>query len=482
MSPTATPAAGRDVWADRTPRKWQADAFDKVRGMVADRRLRKPLIQACTGSGKSILIGAFAAAAKRGPILITTPTQALVEQLSATVAHHVGAERVGRCFQHAWEPDRHVVVTCNPSLPRLLDERPGWALWIADEAHRLEGESTREVRTLADVPYAIGFTATPFRSDEKGLEMWDRLAYQYSSHDAVRDGVLVPFRVVRAEESADVNVLTRQWVAEAEGPGIVSALTVDDAEGFAASIPHAEAIHSYMPRDEQQRRIEALRTGELKCLVHVALLTEGIDLPWLHWLVMRRPVRSPVRLVQEVGRVLRTHPGKDEAVLYDPHDLLGAIGLVHAAELDDCQKKGDPPERELTATGREQDMPYAVAIDPLDGWVTDMLGVLRGAQLAKPADARFPTDAEWRHEPASGKQVTLLRRWLDGRSWCTRALPPKHRDAIRKAARNPGIKRGTASEVIDILAALGRCQTGLDEESLPPVPDCRRRRPRRSAS
>lgn len=158
--------------------------------------LRRPLVQACTGSGKSVLIGALAAAARRGPILITTPTQALVDQLAATVTRSCGPLRVGRAYQHAWEVDKDVVVACVPSLPRLLEERASWACWIADEAHRIEGPSTRLVSDKLRADVAVGFTATPFRADDRGLRTWDRVVYAYTSHDAVRDGVLVPFRVV----------------------------------------------------------------------------------------------------------------------------------------------------------------------------------------------------------------------------------------------------------------------------------------------
>jgi hypothetical protein len=86
----------------------------------------------------------------------------------------------------------------------------------------------------------------------------------------------------------------------------VSAINIEDAESFAARLAKAgipaEPIHQKLNRGERELRIRRLRSGRIRCLVHVQLLCEGIDLPWLEWLALRRPVGSPVRLVQEVGR------------------------------------------------------------------------------------------------------------------------------------------------------------------------------------
>jgi hypothetical protein len=63
------------------------------------------------------------------------------------------------------------------------------------------------------------------------------------------------------------------------------------------------------------------------------MLQEGVDLPWLRWLCLRRPAASRVRFAQEVGRVLRAAPGKAEAVIFDPHDLFASHALSYEAVL-----------------------------------------------------------------------------------------------------------------------------------------------------
>lgn len=444
-------------WCGRQPRNWQPEALDAV--LTAFREnTQSPLLHACTGAGKSLFIAELAARCK-GQVLVTTPTQALVAQLSATLQERCPGE-VGRCYQHAWEPGRRIVVTCNASLSNLLDGWPEWACWIADEAHRVEGEGIREQQPRIRRKVAVGLTATPFRGDNRGLETWDRIVYSYTSGQAVRDKVLVPWRAVRWDGSgeADTDLLVERWVGEAEGPGIVSACSIADAEAFAARLGPGVAlpIHQKLSPAEREMRIRQLRSGKVKALVHVQLLCEGIDLPWLQWLAMRRPVASPVRLVQEVGRVLRASPGKTEAVLYDPHDLLGDLGLVHAAALEDAQRgesSSTTPDAwsipELEGLDNVSQLPKPKAVAAIEGWITDVLGVLRADGIADPP-GQYEGGA-WRRKKASAKQLSALGRM----AWAARYLPDeRHRRAVRWVLEQDAVRAGTASDLIDILRTL----------------------------
>lgn len=434
-------------------RRWQLEAYDAV--LAAFRSgVRRPLVHACTGAGKSRLIARFAAMCK-GRTLITTLTQALVEQLSATIrAEHPELE-VGRCYQRAWEPDARVVVACLPSVEALLAVHPSWACWIADEAHRVEGDDVGRLREQLRAQVAVGLTATPYRADDRAL-LWDQLVYSYTSYQAIQDGVLVPWRVVRSPESRDVEELTAEWVATADGPGIVSASSVEDAERCAARLG-VLAIHGRQRLEEQARRLELLRTGEVKALVHCQLLVEGIDLPWLRWLLLRRVSGSKVRLVQEVGRVLRAHPGKREAVLYDPHDALGTIGLVHGATIESVQQRvgrEQEPEAEcleipeIPGLDRVRTLPRSAAISALEGWATDCVGVLRSAGVVRPVEGLNP-DGQWRRRTASDRQRQLAARALSR----ARDLPPDAAAAVTVLLSQPHLRAGVVSDCLSLLLA-----------------------------
>lgn len=446
-------------WCGRNPREWQPEALAAIRD--AWRKGEHPLIQAATGSGKSLLLCEIAAQG-RGSVLVTTPTQALVEQLYVDMSRRLPGE-VGRAFQHCWETDKRVVVVCTPSLRKLLAERQEWGCWIADEAHRMESEALRSLTGSIRSKVRVGLTATPFRADKRGMQNWTGQAYGYPSARAVADGVLVPFRAVRWDGKGDPTTddLVQQWVLEADGPGIVSAMSIRDAEMFAARLgPRAAAIHDEHNKLERTRRIEQLRTGELKCLVHVALLTEGVDLPWLRWLAMRRPVGSIVRLVQEVGRVLRAAEGKREAVLYDPYNLLGELGLTHAEAMEDAlereaAQKGAPEEWMIPGFGDlGSELPDPVKVQIHEGWVIDIIGACRAYKLLPPmtvveGTANSVVMRRGERQPATDRQYAELQKLT---RW---ALFPeeRHRQIFNAFAQRDDLTRTTAQNMIGILKA-----------------------------
>lgn len=460
------------AWGGREPRRWQSEALREVRSALLS-GIRAPIVHACTGAGKSALLAELAATT-RGRVLLTTPTQALVDQLSATVNDRCPGE-VGRCYQHAWEADARIVVICHASLPTLAARQSEWAVWLADEAHKLEGDALRTARESIRRRLAIGLTATPFRADGRGLA-WDRQIYSYPAARAVEDGVLVPWRTIRIGSDGhepilrddgrgpDVDACVARWVREcAEGPGVVSALSIPDAEAYAArltaeGVPSA-AVHSRMGRQAIRDAVERLRSGEIRCVVHVALLVEGVDLPWLRWLALRRPVRSATRLVQEVGRVLRAAPGKSHADLYDPHDLIGAVGLVHPSQIDALAADDEPDEApaedaleipELEGLGELATMPPGVVVPRLEGWLVDLRGSLLGAGIVQPT---LIPEGRWRQRRASDRQREAVAKAL---RWRGRLPAQEHRDAMKWLADRPEMGAGVASDMLDVLYGLSR--------------------------
>lgn len=457
----------------RPPRRWQALALPLIRGALA--RGERGVVSAVTGAGKSILIAELVRLAlARHPdlaVVVSTPTQALVRQLGATIGERVGAERVGSYFGGAKKPRAPVVVCCNPSSVNLggeviaLGRRVG--LMIVDECHGSEAETLRAAVPLLDPRWRVGFTATPFRSIPKeSLSLWSSVVYRYTLDDALRDGVLVPFRRIewRGEGTDEIDAVCLGMIRDqTSGPGIVSALHIEDAERYAEVLAAAgiaaQAIHSRLPAMDQVKRIGALERGELRCLVHVSLLAEGVDFPWLRWLCLRRPVQARVRFVQELGRVLRVAPGKSEALVLDPHGLLDLHGIAHPEALGAALEAQADEGREETDDQRdapERVMPPAVAIGEIMRWA-------RGLVLAFQAAGYVPAQAvrgwAWRTQDPSDRQLGRLVRM----AWILRYLPEPHAEiAVAAIARPDQLRRGGVSDLIAVLSAVadGRKMAG----------------------
>ncbi|MFA6605106.1 MAG: DEAD/DEAH box helicase family protein [Patescibacteria group bacterium] len=350
-------------WPSLPPRRWQAEALPTIVLALEGQHPTPCVVQAVMGSGKSVLIAELVAQAvleTHEVVIITTSTQRLVEQLAETISARLGT-KVGRYYANAKEPRNRVIVACIDSAENLALALAGrgpssgvsdsaenlaaalasrtCVLWIADEAHRTECDTMHRAHSSLRPNACIGFTATPYRSSStEELSLFHSVVYEYGPRDALQDHVIVPWRVVpwtAGQVSADEACL--DLVRGAEGQGVVNAVDIKDAEFFAGLLRSngisAEAIHSQLPAGVGTQRIEALRVGALKALVHVSMLQEGVDLPWLRWLCLRRPSASKVRFAQEVGRVLRSFPGKPFATIYDPHDLFASFKLSYDAVL-----------------------------------------------------------------------------------------------------------------------------------------------------
>jgi superfamily II DNA or RNA helicase len=456
-----------DPWsgAPWEPRRWQKECLPVL--VDALKAGRRPVVSAVMGSGKSILqtelawLASFKAAGRA--IVFVVPSQHLVRQLASTMRHRLGRANVGMFYAETKEAYAAVVICCAASLSALQEEleRRGRtvALLVIDECHKSEAEQVLDVVPKLKPILTCGFTATPFRSCEaETLTLFTDIVYRYTLADALEDRVLVPFVVHgwNGDGEADTDrVCTELIQLHGDGPGIASALSIEDAEAYAeklrvAGIP-AASIHSKLGRAERDGRIEALRKGELRALVHVSLLAEGVDFPWLRWLCMRRPVSARVRFMQELGRVLRSCEGKRSAVVIDPHDLVGVHGLQHAAALGealereaaDAERKGKGP-----GFGDPREMPEPVAIAEATRWARSLLLALQAAGLAPQDQVQ---GRRWRTQGPTQRQVEVAVKM----KWATRYLPAVHREAVKVLIdRAPELQRGAVSDLLSTLFAV----------------------------
>ena len=58
-------------------------------------------------------------------------------------------------------------------------------------------------------------------------------------------------------------------------------------------------------REENEKKINAYRVGDLQVLINVNILTEGVDLPKTQTVFLTRPTVSTILMTQMIGRALR---------------------------------------------------------------------------------------------------------------------------------------------------------------------------------
>ena len=79
------------------------------------------------------------------------------------------------------------------------------------------------------------------------------------------------------------------------------------------------------PSAEREKLRQQFESGELQGLVAIRCLDEGVDIPAIRHAVILASSSNPRQFIQRRGRILRPHPGKERATLFDmivlPPDL-----------------------------------------------------------------------------------------------------------------------------------------------------------------
>ncbi|MGF1587660.1 MAG: DNA phosphorothioation system restriction enzyme [Pleurocapsa sp.] len=69
--------------------------------------------------------------------------------------------------------------------------------------------------------------------------------------------------------------------------------------------------------EERERLRRQFESGELQGLVAIRCLDEGIDIPAIKTAIILASSNNPRQFIQRRGRILRPHPGKSQATLFD---------------------------------------------------------------------------------------------------------------------------------------------------------------------
>lgn len=226
-------------------------------------------------------------------------------------------------------------------------------LIIIDEVHRAGCESYQRIMDCFKPQFWLGMTASPDRTDEFNIyELFNyNIAYEIRLHEAMKEGMLCPFHYFgisdlklddsNFEDDSDVNfnMLTSEQrvnhiLSQAEYYGYsgdrVRGLVFCNRNNVAAKLSESFNIIGYKTialsaRDPQEYRdaaIERLSLGKndekrLDYIFTVDLFNEGVDIPEVNQIIMLRPTQSNIVFIQQLGRGLRKHAGKEFVVILD---------------------------------------------------------------------------------------------------------------------------------------------------------------------
>jgi DNA repair protein RadD len=296
-----------------------------------------------TGGGKTVCFSYIAqqASIKGNRVCVLVHRAELLDQASRSMPVPHGRISAGKSM----DLSHTVQVASVQTLARRLHLLPRdfFQLLIIDEAHHTSAGTWAKVIQHFHAAKLLGVTATPIRSDGRGLgEHYQAMVQGPTAQQLTEQGFLAAAKVL-APPGFDSTGLRKRMgdfdPKEAEQRvGTIMGdclghyrkhLPGQTAIAFCCSVAHAEAVSRLFnsngvpaasidgSMDSATRRelLDRLAVGDLKVLTSCALIGEGVDVPSVGGCILLRPTASVALHLQMIGRCLRPQPGKRAVVL-----------------------------------------------------------------------------------------------------------------------------------------------------------------------
>jgi len=310
-------------------------------------RRRMGVLVAPAGAGKTTM-AMVAIARRRQPALFLVHTRELAQQALRAAERVLGLDpgEVGMIGGGKWNIGERLTIALVQSLQaEIPDELAGHVGHVVvDECHHAPADAFSRVVGQLPARYLLGLSATPYRRDGLDAVIGYFLGPVVASMDerTLADRLIKPHIIKRETGISPRGDSFTELVSRLTTTSARNALIVGDvADAVAAGrrclvlsdrVEHARALttllqgkglaaaalHGQQGKRQRAQVVAAAGAGELDVVVATcSLVGEGFDCPSLSALFLATPVSYVGRIVQYIGRVSRTAPGKTDALVYD---------------------------------------------------------------------------------------------------------------------------------------------------------------------
>ncbi|MDP3275577.1 MAG: DUF3427 domain-containing protein [Deltaproteobacteria bacterium] len=326
--------------------------------------VRRALVVAATGVGKTLLAAFDAHAAGARKILFVAHRKDIVAQAAKEFARVFGGALDAEVLIDGARPHEptgggaprdaaFVTIQSLSGKGAAALRARSWDYVVVDEFHHAEAERWKKTLFALDARFLLGLTATPERADGRNvMDLCDgNVVFEVRLPEAIRMGALLRFHYfgIADDEAVDYGAIRGEKDEDAIGRALSVTSRVDlvlrhAAEkgydgvkrvgvGFCAGVRHAEfmrdefaarghaaaVVHGGTPTDERAAIYENLQslTHPLQWIFVADVLNEGVDLPAINTVLFLRPTESSVVFLQQLGRGLRKYPGTEVLTVLD---------------------------------------------------------------------------------------------------------------------------------------------------------------------
>jgi len=286
--------------------------------MVGKRRM---LAHLATGGGKTVIFSELPKVLSRKRTLVIAHRGELLTQAQDKLQDAGLSAEIEKAKQKASE-NCPVVVASIQSLNtngRLLKFNASeFDLVIIDECHHASAQSYRRVVDHFSSAVVIGFTATPYRSDDADLlEVFtDGVIFSMGTDALTHKGFLVPIQKIEHQvESLDAEHVLQAYKTLASNQKTIIFChdvghSIEVANAFNQGDIKACFVHGGMDKEDRAETLKQFSQSKIKVLANCNVLTEGYDEPTVECVILARNTDSRSLYEQMIGRGTRLAPGK----------------------------------------------------------------------------------------------------------------------------------------------------------------------------
>lgn len=349
---------------DITPYSYQKEILDKLQVEREVHNRFKNLLVAATGTGKTI-ISAFDYKKfvllnpnTKNRLLFVAHREEILKQSLDAFRMILRDRNFGDLWVGRYEPSQkeHLFISIQTFNSKEFTENikeDYYDYVIIDEFHHSAAKSYRKLLEYIKPKILLGMTATPERMDGKDItEYFDnKIAEEIRLGEAINRKILCPFNYFAVTD--EVSLKDIEWKRGGYNIGELEKvytknnqranLIIDSikrytknikdvrALGFCVSQAHAEYMSKYFNKvgipsicltalsnpEERDSAKEKLNKKEINFIFVVDLYNEGVDIPAIDTVLFLRPTESITVFLQQLGRGLRLHEGKDCLTVLD---------------------------------------------------------------------------------------------------------------------------------------------------------------------
>ena len=301
-----------------------------------------------TGSGKTLVMLKLAHELNL-PFIVIVHTKELLIQWEKTVKEYFNyvPGLVGDGNKHF---DNKITIAMLQTVHSMIakgdTDNLNYPVLFVDECHRIPATTAYAVSMAINAPFRCGASATPYRidgADKKIYAAVGEIEIKITATELIERGILArPKFVFLSPPEIHISRGTRwhdaylQGIVLNEGRNnlIINAAKKLSAEGLTTythveRIDHGQMLQGRLPgsvflsgTDNSTRRqlvLKEFEEGKIKILVST-LLREGVNIQSMNAFIAAGGMKSPIGVIQRIGRALRIAPGKTEAIIVDFRD------------------------------------------------------------------------------------------------------------------------------------------------------------------